>query len=934
MVRSGKTLIRPMRILVAAVLMMVLVAPAALAQYYFGKNKVQYTSFDWQVMTTDHFRIYFYTEEAQLARIAARLAETSYRVLAERFNHEVGKKIPLIIYSSPNYFSQTNVLSGLLPESVGGFTEFMKGRVVVPFNGRHADFAHVIRHELVHVFMLSRLDEQLSRRRRARFVLPPLWFTEGLAEFWSKNWDSNADMVVKDMILTNKLPSIPNMYRVRGTYYMYKLGESILHFVDSTYGPDKFDHLFGNWHKGRDFDAVVEATIGDDLKELSRKWEYWLKKKYYPQIARLDLPKMESRRLTTDGFSEKGVPIRWDNGNGPCDWIVYKGHSMGYAGIYMKPMVEGNKNVRTLLKGERSAAYESLHLLRSGIDANDSGLVVFSSKSKETDVLYIYDLNEGHVTGRFEFDDLVEARSPRLSPDGREVVFSGVRKDGFTDLYLLDLAGGDYEAVTDDMYYDADPTFTPDGRSLVYASDRCAAGADGALNLYEIDLVTRRIVQLTRGAYHDQTPECGPSGIYFSSNRGGTYNLFLRDDDGELTRQSAYITGAFDPRLAPGGDRLVYTGYQDMGYQVYEMDIPTTPEAVAQPGVAFQKPWEPVQIDREYSRSAVKYDTDYSFDIAQSAVGYDPVYGSLGGFQAAASDVLGNHAYYFLLTNTARTRDEFLESFNVGITYMNRERRLNWGVGLFHLFDEYYNDFDMYYFERQVGAVSLLSYPLSKFQRLDFTTLARYSNRESRFDINNREVFLVGNYVSFVYDNSLWDISGPIEGRRYRVAIGLTSSLNDMATFNRTALADFRHYFRLGKYSAFANRLFGFTSSGREPQRIYLGGSWSFRGYARRAFYNRNILFASTELRFPLIDLLAVGFPFGGFDFRGIRGALFFDTGSAWDDRFDDFVGSFGGGFRVALGYVVQLRFDFTRTTDFETISPNTDFDFFFGWNF
>ncbi len=68
--------------------------------------------------------------------------------------------------------------------------------------------------------------------------------------------------------------------------------------------------------------------------------------------------------------------------------------------------------------------------------------------------------------------------------------------------------------------------------------------------------------------------------------------------------------------------------------------------------------------------------------------------------------------------------------------------------------------------------------------------------------------------------------------------------------------------------------------------------------------------------------------------FRGIRGALFFDVGSAWDDQFDQFYGSFGTGFRVNLGYVVQLRFDFARTTDFHTISPRTDFDFFFGWNF
>jgi len=33
------------------------------AQYHsFGRNKVQYTDFDWQVMSTEHFEIYYNAE--------------------------------------------------------------------------------------------------------------------------------------------------------------------------------------------------------------------------------------------------------------------------------------------------------------------------------------------------------------------------------------------------------------------------------------------------------------------------------------------------------------------------------------------------------------------------------------------------------------------------------------------------------------------------------------------------------------------------------------------------------------------------------------------------------------------------------------------------------------------------------------------------------
>ncbi len=908
--------------------------PDAHSQIYFGKNKVQYTSFDWQVMETEHFRVYFYTEEKEIAHIAGRLAEDAYAILAPRYRHEVLEKIPLIIYSTPTYFSQTNVIPGLLPESVGGFTEFMKGRVVVPFHGSYEDFRHVIQHELVHVFMLSRLEEAITRHGRMRWTMPPLWFVEGIAEFWSKDFDSDADMFIRDMVLNDRLPSIDQFYRVHGTYFMYKLGHSVCNFIDSAYGPDKLALIFDNWHKGRNFNEVVEITLGDDLAELSRKWVYSVKKRYYPNLDDRGFPDMESEQLTHDGFCVRGVPITFDDGDGPEDWIVFKANRLGYTGIYMKRANGSNHDWKTLVKGERDANFESLYLIRSGIDATNSGLIAFASRAKDRDVVYLYDLNLGRITHRFDSDSLVTIQSPRLSPDSRQVVFTGMTKAGYADLYLLDISTGDLARLNDDVYYDVDPCFTLDSRRIVFSSDRGPEGITGATNLFELDLQTRQITQLTFGDHLDSSPDVTEHGTYFTSDRDGSFNIHLLDANGELTRQSTYVTGAFDPRLSADGSRLIYTGFQKMRYHIYQMKLPEQPEPVDQQPKLLATGWKPRLIEGDHRASTISYDTDYSLDIAQSMIGYDPVYGSIGGLQIAVSDMLGNQAYYFLLTNTAGDKDEFLESFNLGATYVNRESRLNWGLGVFHLYDEYYNDFDNYYYERQAGVLSLLSYPISKFHRVDLTTLARYSNRDRFFGIQQREAFLMSNYLSWVYDNSIWDISGPIEGRRYNFTLGVTSNIGKLENFNRILLADVRHYFRLGKASAFANRLFGYHSSGTEPQRIYFGGSWSFRGYDRRQFYNRNVLFASNELRFPLIDQLYIGSPVAAMGFSAIRGALFFDVGSAWDDEFEEWLGSYGFGFRVALGYVVLLRFDFTRTTDFNSTDPHTDFDFFFGWNF
>ncbi|MCP4568166.1 MAG: hypothetical protein GY841_11365, partial [FCB group bacterium] len=312
--------------------LIILLAQPLAAQFYFGKNKVQYTQFDWQVMTTEHFRIYFYSAESELAEIAARSAEESYRVLASRFNHEIYAPIPLIIYSNPNHFVQTNVTWSMLPENVAGFTEFIKGRVVVPFNGSYYDFDRVVRHELVHVFTISKLNRVEKTYGRINSVYPPLWFIEGLAEFWSRPWESDGDLIVRDMVINGTLPRIEQMWTVQGTYYMYKLGESICHFINDEYGAGMLTEIFKNWHMHKRFEEILAYTLGEKVEKISDKWTYYLKKKYYPQISDYDLPDKDAVRLTRREFAVRPVPVQLVNDRGELEeWVIYKANRVGYS---------------------------------------------------------------------------------------------------------------------------------------------------------------------------------------------------------------------------------------------------------------------------------------------------------------------------------------------------------------------------------------------------------------------------------------------------------------------------------------------------------------------------------------------------------------------------------------------------------------------------
>ena len=67
-----------MRRMAAAVAAVALAGATPLAAQYFGQNKVQYRTFDFRIIQTEHFEVYYYPAERVAALDAARMAERWY----------------------------------------------------------------------------------------------------------------------------------------------------------------------------------------------------------------------------------------------------------------------------------------------------------------------------------------------------------------------------------------------------------------------------------------------------------------------------------------------------------------------------------------------------------------------------------------------------------------------------------------------------------------------------------------------------------------------------------------------------------------------------------------------------------------------------------------------------------------------------------------
>lgn len=920
--------------------------PEAGAQYYFGKNKVQYARFDWQVMKTTHFDVYFYPEEQEVAEIGAAMAEESYALLETKFAHTVLRRIPLIFYSSPILFEQTNTTPFLLPENVGGFMEFVKGRVVIPHNGSFPDFRRVIRHELAHVFMYDKIAAILRQHGIYRIYVPPLWFSEGLAEYWSRGWDPQADMILKDAVFSEQLVPIQRMYEINGSFKMYKEGQSIVQFIAETYGEDVLTLLLENWWRDEDFRRVVQWTIGDDLKKVNTDWHYALKKRYFPQIEEQEGVSRTARVLTRGGMNVKPSVI--PRSSEPA--FVFLSNRTGYSSIYRQDL--DGEEAAQVVQGERTADFESFHFLGSKLDVSDDGRLAFVSKSRGRDALYVWDLTLEEPVGKFVFPKLVSLSSPSWSPDGRRVVLSGLRWSGRSDLYVVDTRDGGLTPLTDDLYDDRDPDWSPDGKQIVFSSDRGVDGEQGWYNLFVYDLDTCTMVPVTYGAAMDRTPAWSPDGrwIAFSSNREGAFDLYVTDrEGGPMVSVTHWITGGFDPVWLLDGKTLLFTGFEGYTFQIYRLDLPermgdllaessVPPTSSAPPqrseGAEGQGGWLPKRVEQDVVRSAVRYDRKFGLDVAQSQVINDPELGVSGGIQLAMTDMLGDYQYYMLVSNSAGSKDDFFKNFNIAVTRVDLSWRMNTACGIFHLSDRHFNTYDQLFRERRYGGFVAATYPFSKFRRVESSLVARFSDKRWLDWDRQRKAFLISHFIGYTEDTALWGSIGPIDGHRYTVALGYTVEPRWERWLYATALLDYRMYRRLSQRTTLALRLLGRSSTGREAQRFYMGGSWTFRGYPRGSLWGRKLVLWNTELRFPLIDALWIGFPFGGIGFGAIRGAVFLDVGNAWETQYTGLLGSFGAGVRVRVSDLLVLRLDLAKRTDFHRISRRTYREFFFGWDF
>lgn len=719
-----------LRALPALLLAASLGAPAAQAQY-FGRNKVQYDVFDFRVLETEHFSIYYYPEAEEGVRDAARMAERWYTRLSRTLGHEFEGRKPIVLYANDADFHQTNVIGGLIGEGVGGVTEGFKLRIVMPLTGSYAETEHVLGHELVHQFQY---DMAQRGGGFANFVRLPLWVVEGMAEYFSVGReDVHTAMWLRDAVLRDAFPTLHQL-STDPRYFPYRYGQAFWAWVGGTYGDEAAVSLFRNALQ-IPLDSAIVAVTGLTPDSLSARWAREAAATYLPPMAGRAAPPYPGREAERTAARLDSLGLRTmagrrvlarERGAGTTNLAPALSPDGRHVAFFSERDLFGidlfladahsGEVLKKLQSVESDAHLDALRFINSAgtwsPDGQKFAFVVFVQGDNEIAVL---DVASRQIERRIRIRNIDALRDPAWSPDGRRLAFTGL-EGGLANLFVVDIEGGTARQLTSDRHMDVQPAWSPDGRRLAFATDRGPgtsferlAFARPRLALYDLESGEIDLLSLFEGAKHIN-PQFSPDGtsLFFVSDRGGFSNVYRTElASGEVFQVTDVATGVsgitdLSPTMSVAlqTGAMMYSVFEAQDYNVYalapeetvgvpvdEAEAPATraagvlppPSAVshslvegylADAGTGL--PGTRTFPERDYRP---RLQLDY---VAQAPIGasYDPYYGTgfAGGVALRFSDVLGNR----LLGAVVQANGTFKDIGGQAV-YMNQRRRLNWG---------------------------------------------------------------------------------------------------------------------------------------------------------------------------------------------------------------------------------------------------------------
>jgi hypothetical protein len=918
-----------------------------------GKPDPRWQTFDWKfidpAVPNAPMRLYFYQEESWVAEFALPEIKHEIDYLKGVFNYTPKEKFSYLLFSSHRNFQQTHVFN--ITEGVQGVTSTQEPVMAIPYWGEAETFRHISTHEMVHQFQIQKMNELSNSSSQQSAVQPPLWFIEGMAEYYSLHGlDAESKLYIRDLLLypnEEQGYKMPKLFEVTPLNFVfaYKLGQAKIDFFETEFGEGTAQKILEVTSKNAtaqepysSFVDLVAQQLGKSPAELEHRWDSYIIRKFKFEADQLSQSMEEFESLKDAGDTLDHYEISPDGNllvTREIDPLI------GTTLIKLRDLKKGLPAIEVTHDHQPSVL--SLYFMQNPILTltNDTlAYVVETTSGPEIEIQSIRRDKDENLQLRDRYrvkvhqDGISEAHSLALKHDNSAMAFVGLTEQGHGNIWILDLDVPKHKAklkrLTREPYSWKNLNWA--NGTLVGTSNRTP---ELHYNLFEIDTKTGKILrQLTSSKFDQLNPDGKPDDhLVFQSISSGSPQIHLIKNGVETQLTSAKV-GLFSPKYRKNTYYAI--GFKGGRYHLYRLyEQQTSKKAVipqADPNDFLNQPWKPtfqplktmkVESYKPFSTSGMRLENIAGFFAT----------GSIGGVSVGVSDLMRDYfvsgQYYYL--GSAR-----LSTFN--LLFSSQRGRTTWTVGPYfsalpRLDDVTNMDGGLRtYVNREFGLMAGAMYPFGAFffvetqLRLAGVNRTDYSdpNMSAQFDaINPGSEFMIDPVIRLGYDRVMYEtFTGPISG--YSILVeGDTSYFPDRNAFSERGRLDTSWYYQVSGRTVIAlETLFGGSWGGPFRNPFYVLSDDILRAYifGDSRLLGNYVMAAKAELRFPIGSM---------FKFPPFRGLIAYDYGSIFtrlSDANDKITSSFSAGLAFNLP---PIGINFILTRPFQTAPGPVDANVF-----
>ena len=839
--------------------------------YNIGKNRIQYKSFDWEVMYTNNFEFYYNTNALNIAEIASSFLEEKFSELTNNIGHQPFKKTKVFIYNSEREKEQSNI--GINEADEFLFSNLsLNNRIIfkVAYNNDLNVFKNNLIYEFNKVLIRDLIHGNLSFAKRfgkVSFINIPEWFSNGAARYLAYGWDMEMDNVIRDYFLTKQKKSLNKISDEQSKY----IGQSIWNYISVTYGKNTISNIINLTKIIRNPEKAISSSLGINYNNFIQNWSNY----YYSSISnRYSRDELENSELNQVNNYGKVIDLK-KNLSG--DFILFSA-------------IKGNYK-RLLLYSIKQKKFKVLDRIKSS-EINNS---YFLDWKDDENITYIKNLKgENNLITRNIYSNSKAYKSLYrfekiygFSFNSKQnLIALSATVNNQSDIYLLSANGDNFKKLTDDKYHDIYPSFLNNSTTVIFSSNRNSIDLENIqssenvseyynLYLYNLDTTSTQLYKLTNTlANNIKAKPLADNKVLYLSDIRGISNVFSLSIDGNSKQVTDFSTNIINYYYDEIDKNLYFNNLYEgniIARNISDFDISESRFGTQTSRVDYIQSQRSnikkrEKTNRENIEENINFETTENFSFEgenklkssilknieinrdnrrrignkykysviknnfNSFLRIDPQEGLGTQVESDFIELFEDHKFYasaFLPFSSLKSSDIFTE-------YSFLKKRFDFRISFDRkvLFTEDSEKFIYHkYLYNQINFN--ISYPISEFSRFEiapFYSTYKFNDLDYRIFNNTPPSFLFyeknnfyGYFLNFMFNNTN-KISYNLEkGTKLKVSFRNYQTKNDANSFKNFSV-DLSHHQPISENIIFSSRLYYGNSFGENPYKYMLGG--------------------------------------------------------------------------------------------------------------